>query len=56
MPSNTSVPPSLPWLLIRIEHWETQRDGSCCDYYQQSCELIIAELQFAIEYAKEHSS
>lgn len=54
MPSNTSVPPSLPWLLTRIEHWETQRDASVCINYQQTCELIISELQFVIDYAKQH--
>lgn len=53
--SNTSVPPSLPYLLTRIEYWEKQRDETECVKYATTCELVITELQLAIDYAKGHS-
>ena len=51
----TNAPVSLPYLLERIEHWQKQEANSTCIQYQTTCELIITELQFAIDYAKGHS-
>lgn len=54
MSSIIKVPPSLPYLLERIEHWEAEERESECINYKTTCELIITELRLVADYAKEH--
>lgn len=52
MPPTTAVPPSLPFLLERIEYWK-QEELISDDYrYQVTCEAIIKELKLVVKYLK----
>lgn len=52
MSSITDVPPSLPFLLERIEYWK-QEELISDDYrYQVTCEAISKELELVVKYLK----
>ena len=55
MSSTMHIPPSLPYLLARIDPWKSVEHQSTNLDYQTVCELIITELELAAEYAKAHA-